>query len=120
HAARSRTVRGQWLLHENIEALLDRIRVMNPAERERRRENGDVALLQRVHRFLEGVEADELRIVRYIDVGACFAFDRVKAGVHAVLENIRHGGELDGAFLDAKSVGGGAGAATAAAHQSDA
>ena len=67
-------VGGHRLFHEDIQALLDRIGEVNPAESRRRGEDGHVARLQAIHRLLVGVEADELAVGRHVDFGADLAF----------------------------------------------
>ena len=61
------------LLHEDVQALLDRVGELDPAERRRRGEDDDVAGLQAIHRLLVGVEADELAVLRHVDLVAEFA-----------------------------------------------
>jgi hypothetical protein len=41
---------------------------VHPAKRRRRRENGNIARLQTIHRMLIGVEAEKLAIGRYVDL----------------------------------------------------
>ena len=52
------------LFHEDVEALLDGVGEVHPAEGRRRGEDHHVARLQAVHRLLVAVEADELAVLR--------------------------------------------------------
>ena len=61
HHPRRRAVGGDRFLHEDVEAFFDGVLEVNPAKRERRRQDDDVALLQAVHRFHRRVEADDER-----------------------------------------------------------
>ena len=70
HLAGGRAVDGDRLLHEGIEALLDRVAEMHPAEGRRRGEDDDVARLEAVHGLLVAVEADELAVVGHVDLVA--------------------------------------------------
>src|SRR6185436_14300513 len=74
HPARSRAIGRQGFLHEDIKLLLNGIREMYPAKRERRRENRDVARLQQVHGMLVPIESDKTPIFGNIDEIAVFFF----------------------------------------------
>ena len=121
HLPRGRAVDGDRLLHEDVQALLDRVGEVDPAEGRRRGEDDDVAGLQAVHRLLVAVEADELLV--FLDQQLVAAAELLVELVVAVLElgveDVGHGDELDRAARGVQGVGGGAGAAAAAADQGD-
>ena len=58
------TVHRHRLLHEDVQALVDGVAELHPAEGGRRREDRDVAGLEAIDRFSVGVEADELAVLR--------------------------------------------------------
>src|SRR5262245_44561395 len=62
HPPRSRAIRSQRFLHEDVEALLDGITKMNPAKSQRGRENDHVAGFEAIHGLLVTVESHELAI----------------------------------------------------------
>ena len=66
HPAGSRAVGRQRLLHEDVQALLDGVGKMHPAERQRRGEDRNVARLQAIHRLLVAVETDELALLGHV------------------------------------------------------
>ena len=68
HALAGRAVHRDRLFHEDIQVLLDRIREMNPAESRWSGEDGHVARLQAIHRFLVSIETDELAFFGDIDL----------------------------------------------------
>ena len=70
HLPRGRAVDRDRLLHEDVQALLDGVGEVHPAEGRRRGEDRDVARLQTVHRLLVAVEADELAILGHVDLVA--------------------------------------------------
>ena len=93
---------------------------MDPAEGERRGEDGHISRAQRVDGTLIAVEAEELAVVRNIHLRADGAFlQGVVAAVELVLEDIGHRDQLDRAFLDVQRVVHRSAAATAAADQRD-
>ena len=104
HPPAGRTIGGERLLHEHIETLLDGILEMNPAKRQRRGEDGHVALLQGIHRVLVAVEADEFLVIRHIDHFAVPLLQFAVAVLELVLEHIDHRGQRDGAAFGGKSV----------------
>ena len=119
HAARSRAVCGDRLFHEHVEALLDGVLKVHPAEGERRGKNCDVAGPQRIHGVLVAVEADEAAVFRHVDLVGELRLDGLVAVVELRLEDVRHGDKLRLAGL-AERVDDGTGAAAAAADQGDA
>jgi len=119
HPARSRAVRGDRLFHEHVEALLDGVLEVHPAEGEGGGENGDVPGAQRVHGVLVAVKADEAAVFRHVDLVGELRLDGLVAVVQLLLEHVRHGNELGLAGL-AERVDHCTGAAAAAADQGDA
>ena len=117
HPAGRRAVDRDRLLHEGVDALLDRVAEVDPAEGRRRGEDDDVARLEAVHRLLVAVEADELVVAADFDLVAVFLLELFIASVEPVLEDVGHGDELDGACLVESALLGRAGAAAAAADQ---
>ena len=74
HLPRGRAVHGDRLLHEDVQALLDGVGEMHPAERRRRGEDGHVAGLQAIHGLLVAVEAEEPAFLRHVQpVGGLLA-----------------------------------------------
>ena len=117
HPARGRAVGRHRLFHEDVQALLDGVAEMHPAEGQRRGEDGDVARLQAIHRLLVGVETDELAILGHVDLVGELLLELLVAAAEAVLEDVGHGDQLDRPLLDRQGVGRRAGAAAAAADQ---
>src|SRR5688572_30795911 len=120
HAAGAWAVAREWLFHKNVEALFNGVLEVDPAEGERRGEDGDVAFAESVHGAFEGVEAEE-SVVAHFNVAADFrvAREASEGGVEFVFEDISHGDEFGPAFLDREGVFGGAAAAAAATDQGD-
>ena len=126
-------VDGRGLLHEDVDALVDGVAEVDPAEGAGRGEEDDVARPEAVHGLLVGIEAEEPTVGRDVDLGgvpaADRAIDRPAGGVPAgrrqrlvahlepVLEHVGHRHELDRAAPGGERIGGGPGAATAAADQ---
>ena len=82
-------VGDERLFHEDIQAFLDRVAEMHPAESQRRGEDGDVARLQAIHGVLVAVEADELAVVRHIHFVGVLGLQRLEAVVQARFERRR-------------------------------
>src|SRR4051812_2070920 len=59
HAFGRDAVGDDWLLHEDVQATVDGVLEVQPAECERSGKDRDVAGAQAVHRFFVSVEADE-------------------------------------------------------------
>jgi len=120
HAAGAWAVARERLFHENVDAFFDGVLEVDPAEGERRGEDGDVAFAERVHGVFEGVEAEEF-VVAHFNVAADFrvAFEAGECGVEFVFEDVRHGDEFGAAFLDGEGVFGGAAAASTATDKGD-
>ena len=98
HLLARRAVGHHRLFHEDVQALVDGVLVMNPAECQRRREDRDVARLQRVHRILVGVEADEDPLLGDVDqfrLRGEVLLERTQAGVGPLLENVSDRHQLD-------------------------
>lgn len=89
-----------------------------PAERQRRGENGDIALLETVDRTLVGIKADVFAVVGHIHLILVFSLEGIVGAVETVLENIGHGNELGRTALR-HGVGRGAATAPAATDQRD-
>src|SRR5581483_4097040 len=70
------------------------------------------------HGLLVSVESNETAFRGNIDLVGMMVAEGIVTGIKAVLEDIGHGDEFGLAFLDAKSVRDGAGAASAAADKS--
>ena len=124
HAARGGAIDGERLFHEDVEALGDGVRVVDPAEGRRRGEDDDVTGGEAIDRFLIGVEADEFALFGHVDlrlefVGEAFLELLVAIG-EAVVEDVGHGDEFELAVLDRQGVLNGAAAAAAAANEGDA
>src|ERR1051325_9541065 len=118
HAAGAWTVARERLFHENVEALFNGVLEVDPAEGERRGEDGDVVFAETVHGAFEGVEAEEF-VVAHFNVAADFAvaFEVGEGGVEFVFEDVSHGDEFGAAFLDGEGIFGRASAASAATDQ---
>ena len=95
HPAGGRAVDRDRLLHEDVEALLDGVGEMDPAEGRRRGEDRDVARLQAIHRLLVGVEADELAVLGHVDLVGELLLQVAVAALQPVLEDVGHGHQLD-------------------------
>jgi hypothetical protein len=117
HAPRGGAVHRDRLFHEHVQAPVDGVAEMHPAERRRCRQNGHVAWLQAVHSLAEGVEADELPVRWHVHLGSKTAAQVPVAVAQLLREDVGHGHQLDGPVLDAQRVFGGARAASAASHQ---
>ncbi len=68
HPTRCRAVHRDRLLHEDIDALVNGIGEVDPAEGRRRGKNHDVARCQAIDGLLVAVEPDELAIVGDVDL----------------------------------------------------
>ena len=68
HALARGPINRHGLLHENVQALLDRVGEVHPAEGRRGREDDNVARLQAVDCLLVGVEPDELSLDRHVEL----------------------------------------------------
>ena len=92
---------------------------MNPAKRQGRGEDRDIALLQGIHRMLVAIEADELFVGRHIDEVAVLFLEVSMPRVEIVFEDIGHRGERDGAAFGGEGIVRRAAPAAAAADESD-
>src|SRR5688572_17068574 len=101
-----------------MQALVDGVAEHRPAERGRRTEDSDIPWLQAVHSFAVCVKPDELPLLRHVHLGGEAAAQAPVAVTDFRRVDIRHGDELDGSVLDAECILGGAGAASAASHES--
>ncbi len=118
HLTRARPVHRDRLLHEDVEALLDGVGEMHPAEGRRRGQDHHIARPETIHRFLVGVEVDELAVVGNVHLLAQRPLQVAVAVLQTIRENVGHGDELGRAVLALEGVLGGAGAAAAASDQS--
>ncbi len=91
HPLRGGTVHGHRLLHEAMQALLDGVLKLHPAERRRRAEDHDVAGLHRVHRLFVGVEAQESAFLRNVHLRFELRLQFVDAGIELGRHHIGHG-----------------------------
>src|SRR6266487_3678185 len=90
---------------------------MDPAKRQRCRENDDVAWFEGIHRFFVTVEPNELAVLD-IDPITTFFLYALKAAIELAFEDIGHGHQLDWpAVAGGERVIGRAAAAAAATHQ---
>ena len=119
HPPRGRAVGGDRLFHEDVDALLDRVFVMHPAERHRRGEDRDATRLQRVDGILVAIEAHELPVLRHIDLCGMLRLEALQAAFELPLEHIRHRHQLDRRAGHGERVRGSAGAAATAADERD-
>ena len=117
HAACRGAVDGDGFFHEDVEALLDGVGEVDPAEGRWGREDDDVTRVETVHGFLVAVEADELMLLGDVELPGIAAAETLIGAGHAGFENVGQGNELDRAVLDRQGIRGGAGAAPAAADQ---
>ena len=79
HLPRGGAVNAERLFNEDVDALLDRIAEVDPAEGRVGGEDRHVAGLQAVHRFAVRVEADELAVLGDVDLGRELHFQLLKA-----------------------------------------
>jgi hypothetical protein len=120
HPPAGRAIHGDRFLHEDVQALLDGVSEMHPAERRWRCKDSDIARTQTIHRLLVGVEAHELAIFWHIHpVPVPIVKQVLVAAGQPTLEDIGHGDELDRAVLDGHSVARRTGAPAAAADQGE-
>ena len=113
HLADTLAVDGHRLLHKNIFALLDRLGKMDRSEARRSRQDYHVG---HADGFFVGIETDELVLVLHVRLQAVIFLQPLEAAVHAILEGIGHGDELDVARR-AEGLVGRSGATAAAADQ---
>ncbi len=99
HLPGGRAVHRDRLLHEDVEALLDGVLEMQPAEGRRRGQDDDVARPEHVHRLLVAVEAEELVVVLDRHPLADAVLQRGVAARQLVLEDVGHRHQLEGAVL---------------------
>ncbi len=109
-------VGGDRLFHEHVLAGLHRGLEMDRAEARRRGEQHHVDA--RIDRFLISVEADELLVFRHVDPIFERSLQASVTSVQTISERVGHGDQLHGSF-GAQGLTAGAGAASAAADQSD-
>src|SRR5262249_25614360 len=95
HPTRARSVRRQWLLHENIDSFLNRIFKMHGPKCQRRRKNRDISGFQAIHRLLVSVEPDKSAVLWRIDFFPMLLLQSVIAAVELVLEYVCHRHQLD-------------------------
>ena len=119
HPAGGRTIRRQRLFHEDVEPLLNGVSKMDPAKRQRRGKDRNVAGFQAVHRLLVSVEPDELAVLGHIHQLGVLPFQSVVTALEPVIEDVGHGHELGRTIFDRQRVIGGATAAATAANQGD-
>ena len=105
------------LLHEDIQAFLDGVGEMHPAEGRGRGENGNITRLQTIHRFLVGVEADELTIRRHVQLARELLLQIVQVFIEPLRKDVGHGHQLDRTTLDGQRIRRCAAAPSAAADQ---
>ena len=117
HAAGGGAVHRDRLLHEDVQALLDGVAELHPAERGRRGEDGDVAGLEAVDRLAVPSKPMNWRSCGTSIWTANCCRRRPWLSASFGREDVGHGDQLDGAVLDAERVFRGAGAAAAAADQ---
>jgi hypothetical protein len=115
--AEAGAVHGCGLLHEDIEALLNSVVKLGPAERRRRGHDRHVARLEAVQRFLVGIEADKTPAFGHSGAIGELLAEILVAGSKPVGKYVGHGDQLDGAALGAQGILGGAGAPAAATDQ---
>ena len=119
HALAGGAVDRDRLLHKDIQALLDGVGEMHPAKRRGRGENGDIARLQTIHRFLVGVEADELAVRRHVHLARELLLQIGQVFCEPLRKDVGHGDQLGRTALDGERVRRGAAAPSAAADQGD-
>ncbi len=116
HAADARRVDGERLLHEHVAALLDGVLEMDRPEGGRRGEEDNAAGGQCIDRLPVGVQTEELAFRRHVDLLVELLGEVLEAAVEPMFEHIGHGHKL-GWALGRQGIGGGPGAAAAAADQ---
>lgn len=106
HALAGRPVDGlDGLLHENVEALLDRVHVMHPTKRWRRREDHDVAGAQTVHRFAITTKAHELVVLGNVHLLRKLLRQRVDHRLGLAFKNVSYGHQFNRCVWHRESVG---------------
>ena len=109
-----RGVDGERLLHEDVDALLDRVLEVQRAEGGRGGQHDHVAGAETVDRLPVGVEAQELPLGRHVQTVLelwQLLGEVLEAALNLVSKEVGHGIELDRAAGRREGVGHGAGAA---------
>ena len=120
HAAHSRRVDRERLLHEHVHPFLHGVFEVQRAEGGGGGEHGDVAGPQAVDGLLVGVEAQEHPLRRNVDLVAEHLLQPLVAPLLTLFEDVGHGVQFDRAAGRGERVGHRARAAIAAAHQGQA
>ena len=118
HAADARRIHRERFFHEDMHALLHRVFQVNGAEARGRGQQHHVAFAEGINGLLESVQADELAFRGHVQLLFVVPFQVGEAGLEAMVEDVGHGPQF-GWALGGKGLGGGAGAASAAADQGD-
>ena len=106
------------VVYEHIHALLDSVFEMDRAKPRRRGQEHQVALAQYVDRLLERIETDEAAFRRHVHPSVELLGQNPATVLNALRKDVGQGNEFGGAFRGQR-IGGGAGAAAAAADQRD-
>jgi hypothetical protein len=102
--ASARTIYRDRLFHKDVDALLDSIREMNPAECRWRCKNSHITGIKAVHCLSVTVEADEPAILRHVHlIIVPFLQSFVTAG-KPVFEDVSHGDELNRTVFDGQGI----------------
>lgn len=101
HLSCGRAIRGERFFHEDVDAFLDGILVVDPAEDAGGGEDGNVARTKGVNGLFVGIEPNELSLGRNIhlvgDIGA--ALQGFPLGFEVPFKDIGHGVEADRALF---------------------
>ena len=111
HAAGGRTVRGNRLFHEDMEAAVDGILEMKGPEGPRGCQDSDAAWFQGIPGLFVSVKTGEAPLLRNVDASGFifeFFFEGAVAAIELIAEDIRHGGEPGGEADHAQGLCGGA------------
>jgi hypothetical protein len=119
HTLRGRPVDGHGLLHKRMQAPIDGVLEVDPAESGWRPEDHDAAGLQGVHRILIGVEAEEAALRRNVDFRAELSLQPVVVVVQFLGDDVGDGDEFGRPILDGKGLARGASTAASRADQRD-
>ena len=118
HAANARRVDGERFLHEHVAALRHGVFQVDRPEAGRRGQQHDAAGAQRVDGLLVAVQPTNCRSLGTSTCLANCSARFLRLAASRFVEDVGHGPEL-GRALGAQGLGGGPGAASAAADQGD-
>src|SRR5262249_55224247 len=117
HFFRARAVGDQGFFHENIQAFLNGVTEVHPAESKRGGEDRNAARLEAVHGVFVAIETDELAVIRNVHLGAMLALEPIAGGYEPFFENVDKRTELDRRTADRQRIGSRAASTAAAADE---